>query len=197
MTSDILEQIVDDYLQHRGYFTIHNVKFRPDESNAEYDSQADCVHSDIDVMGFNPTEPDPYKRVMAVSCKSWQDGFPASRWVGYLEKGELFHNVPAWKKFREISREKWGEAFSKKILEKTGQHHFTHVTAVLYLKGSKEPWEQCELFQRCNKGNPVQIWTLSEMLDDIHGALGTTPTFSDVGRLLQVMKAAKWSPGAE
>jgi hypothetical protein len=26
---DVLEQIVDDYLQFEGYFTIHNVRFRP------------------------------------------------------------------------------------------------------------------------------------------------------------------------
>jgi len=27
---DILEQIVDDYLQFNGYFTTHNVRFKPD-----------------------------------------------------------------------------------------------------------------------------------------------------------------------
>jgi len=30
MKEDVLEQIVDDYLQFRGYFTTHNVKVRPD-----------------------------------------------------------------------------------------------------------------------------------------------------------------------
>ncbi|WP_112875284.1 hypothetical protein [Paracoccus endophyticus] len=30
MKEDILEQIVAEYLSHRGYFVRHNVKFRPD-----------------------------------------------------------------------------------------------------------------------------------------------------------------------
>ena len=30
MKEDILEQLVDDYLQTEGYFTRHNLKFKPD-----------------------------------------------------------------------------------------------------------------------------------------------------------------------
>jgi hypothetical protein len=30
MKEDVLEQIVDDYLQFKGYFTTHNVRFKPD-----------------------------------------------------------------------------------------------------------------------------------------------------------------------
>jgi hypothetical protein len=29
MKEDILEQLVDDYLKFNGFFTVHNVKFKP------------------------------------------------------------------------------------------------------------------------------------------------------------------------
>jgi hypothetical protein len=32
---DVLEQIVDDYLQFQGYFTTHNVRFRPRANHPE------------------------------------------------------------------------------------------------------------------------------------------------------------------
>ncbi len=35
MKEDILEQLVDDYLQMRGYFTRHNVKFKPRTSHPD------------------------------------------------------------------------------------------------------------------------------------------------------------------
>lgn len=35
MKEDILEQMVDEYLQHKGYFTRHNIKFRPAGDHAD------------------------------------------------------------------------------------------------------------------------------------------------------------------
>jgi hypothetical protein len=29
MKEDVLEQLVDDYLMHQGYFTRHNIRFKP------------------------------------------------------------------------------------------------------------------------------------------------------------------------
>jgi hypothetical protein len=75
MKEDVLEQIVDDYLQMQGYFTTHNVRFNPPKDE-HYVAKDDSVPSDIDVVGLHPklTGPD---RVMVVSCKSWQSGFAA------------------------------------------------------------------------------------------------------------------------
>jgi hypothetical protein len=50
----VLEQIVDDYLNFKGYFTIHNVPFHPDKRRRDYCSREDSVPSDIDVIGINP-----------------------------------------------------------------------------------------------------------------------------------------------
>jgi hypothetical protein len=69
MKEDILEQLVDDYLQVRGYFTRHNLKFRPKAEHPEFIRNQDSNHSDIDVLGYNPLLCGP-ARIMAVSCKS-------------------------------------------------------------------------------------------------------------------------------
>jgi hypothetical protein len=74
MKEDILEQIAADYLNLHGYFTQTNIKFRPSKKDADWEGRKDGVFSDIDVVGFNPLLSIP-KRVVAISCKSWQDGF--------------------------------------------------------------------------------------------------------------------------
>ena len=65
MTNDILEQIVDDYFRDLGYFTQHNVPYRPDDFKS--------MHSDIDVIAINPRKKG-LERVVVISCKSWQSG---------------------------------------------------------------------------------------------------------------------------
>lgn len=49
---DILEQIVDDYLQLNGYIAIHNVRFKPSPDHPDYVASQDRVPSDVDVVGF-------------------------------------------------------------------------------------------------------------------------------------------------
>lgn len=50
MKEDVLEQIVDDYLQHLGYFTQPNIRFRPRKDHPDFQSRPDSVFSDIDVV---------------------------------------------------------------------------------------------------------------------------------------------------
>ena len=71
-----LEQIAADYLNLAGYFTQTNIKYLALETDLEWSSRQDSVRSDIDVIGFNPLHSPP-QRVVAVSCKSEQEGFGA------------------------------------------------------------------------------------------------------------------------
>ena len=91
MKEDVLEQIVDDYLQMQGYFTTHNVRFHPPRDQ-QWVSQTDSVPSDIDVVGLHPRRTGA-ERVMVVSCKSWQSGFAASHILAQLRGG--------WQAFKE------------------------------------------------------------------------------------------------
>jgi hypothetical protein len=74
MKEDVLEQIVDDYLQFKGYFTTHNVRFKPDTAHPDYVADLDRVPSDVDVVALHPAHAGT-ERVMVVTCKSWQTGF--------------------------------------------------------------------------------------------------------------------------
>ena len=73
---DILEQLVEEFLIHRGYFVRHDVKCIPSKGHPDFISNEDSNQSDIDVLGFNPLLNGP-ERVWAVGCKSWQSGFDA------------------------------------------------------------------------------------------------------------------------
>jgi hypothetical protein len=78
MKEDILEQIVDEYLNLKGYFTVANVRYKPLPTDPGYDKQQDSVASDIDIIGYHPSLSGA-KKVVVVACKSWQDGF----WAGW------------------------------------------------------------------------------------------------------------------
>src|SRR5262249_48202983 len=60
---DILEQIVEKYLTHEGYFVQHNIKFKPDPAHPQYHSKHDSVPSDIDVLAIHPHLSGPDKVV--------------------------------------------------------------------------------------------------------------------------------------
>lgn len=119
MKEDILEQLVDEYLQHKGYFTRHNIRFKPRTDHADYIRNKDAVASDIDVIGFNPNLQGA-ERVMVVSCKSWQDGFRPEHWISLIESDRDVGKKKAWQKFRELANDKWSEAFMARVKDIVG-----------------------------------------------------------------------------
>lgn len=193
---DILEQIVEEYLIHQGYFVQHNIKFRPSEEHEDYNIQQDSVHSDIDVLAIHPKKKG-FKRVMAVSCKSWQAGFSPQAKINAFNN----NNEREMRGFRELFYAKWSEAFVDKIKELTDEKEFTHVVAVSRLQGArnlsddekKEIWEGYFAEYRPKKfsDNPCTIRTFEEMVTDVMKNLTRTLAPSEVGRLLQMFKAAK------
>ena len=134
MKEDILEQVVDDYLQARGFFTRHNIKFRPRKDHPEFKSRDDAVPSDIDVIGVNPHHRGS-ARVWVVSCKSWQSGFNVRSKLAELSENKIRSGREAWRFFRELMVPKWSEAFREAVFRETGSRAFTYVTAVTRLGG--------------------------------------------------------------
>ena len=192
MKEDILEQLVDEYLQHQGYFTQHNLKFKPEKSHADYDVRADAVASDIDVIGIHPLKTGP-DRVMVVSCKSWQDGFRPQYLCNAIANNQKIGGREAWMAFRELVKPKWSAAFCAEIRRISGSEAFTYVTAVTRLaQHDRTCWEQHALFRENLGGNPVKLITFAEMLDKVWADLQTTPAASQLGRMLQLMKASQW-----
>jgi hypothetical protein len=193
MKEDILEQLVDEYLQIEGYFTRHNIKYRPGKEHSQFDSKQDSNHSDIDVIGINPLLTGP-ARVKVVSCKSWQSGFNPKTKIREFEENKIVNGREAWRGFRELVNEKWSEAFVRAVYDAAGQTEFTYITAVTALKGNREEWENYPKFQQLIK-NPVEILTVSDMLEKIYAGIDTALAPSNIGRLLQIIKASGWSQG--
>lgn len=191
---DVLEQVVEEYLIHKGYFVRHNIKFLPRKDHPDFVRNHDSNHSDIDVLGFNPKEKGS-NRVWAVSCKSWQPGFPAESWLKKLSKkpaAQSSGKKEPWKHFRELMQPKWSDAFRTAIEKETGQTKFAYVLAVTRLTQSSQSWREHEGFGKALGGNPLRIITFSDMVESIVGSIGTTLAATEIGRMIQLFKAAKY-----
>jgi hypothetical protein len=163
---DILEQIVEEYLIHKGYFVRHNIKFLPRKDHIEFVSNKDSNHSDIDVVGYHPHQRGANK-VFAVSCKSWQGGFHPAHWLDAIEKQKKISGRDAWKSFRELVAPKWSEAFVDAVRAATGTDKFTYVIAVAHVVGDRTLWEQNTKFRKMIGNNPIRIITFEEMISEI------------------------------
>ena len=190
MKEDILEQLATDYLEADGYFTTSNVKFRPQRTDPGYDSKQDSVHSDIDVLGYHPTRTG-IDRVVAVSCKSEQNGFDPKWEIQAIKDNRTVGGREAWRRFRELVNPKWALAFKHAVYERTGAKEFIYYTAVtrLYKEKDRTIWEQYEPFRNI-LGCEIRVVTLSEMVKRVSASLTETVANSELGRTIQLLKAA-------
>lgn len=186
---DILEQLVEDFLTHKGYFVRHNIKFLPRKDHADFKVRLDSNHSDIDVLGYHPRLLGS-DRVWAVSCKSWQAGFHVSSKLSEIKESKKIAGREAWKGFRELVIPKWSDAFLEAVERETGQRCFTYVTAVTKVVGDAKDWENYPPFCKAMADNPIKIITLREMLNEVHSDVGTTLAATELGRMLQLIRAA-------
>ena len=129
---------------------------------------------------------------MVVSCKSWQKGFnPASR-IKNLEQDKIISGRESWRSFRDLTNRKWSEAFLESVQEVTGQTRFTYVTAVTKVNGDRALWENYEPFKAHLNNNPIKLMSFDGMLNEVYSEIGSTPASSQVGRVLQLIKASGW-----
>lgn len=186
---DILEQIVEEYLVHKGYFVQHNLKFLPCKDHPDFVTNQDSNHSDIDVIGFHPTLVGA-RKVVVVSCKSWQSGFNPASEIDAIANDKVRRGRKAWQAFRELTVPKWSEAFCDAVQAATGTDRFTYILAVAKLSGDRAIWENHQPFKDALAGNPVTILTFREMVSEIQSELTTTLAATEVGRMLQMFQAA-------
>jgi hypothetical protein len=189
MKEDVLEQVVDDYLKFRGYFTIHNVGFRPRSDHPQYVAAEDSVRSDVDVVGYHPGK-QGVDRVIVVSCKAWQTGFDATAKLAELRGEKKNPKRATWRHFRELWVPKWSEAFRLTIRDLTGQDAFSYRIAVTHLKGNPEAWANDPTIAANLSGCSIGFLPLDTMWAAMLAELTTTPAASQIGRLAQLLKAA-------
>lgn len=200
MKEDILEQIVDSWLMRKeATFTKHNVKFKPGFDHPDYHKNADAVHSDIDILAVHLGKKSQEK-VSVVTCKSWQDGFNIKLYLDTLGIGEntkIAGGKEIWKHFRELSTDKWSDAFRKKILEETKSRDFKYyiaVTKVLHPE-LKSQFENNQVFlnRLTDFGKykvSIHVIEFAEIWADIFSSLTGTIESTDIGRMLQLIKAS-------
>lgn len=190
MKEDVLEQIVEDYLNFQGYFTTHNVRFRPDRDGPDYNPQQDSVHSDVDVVAYHPRK-DGTDRVMVVSCKAWQGGFRADAKLAELREEKKNPKRATWRLFRELWNPKWSRAFVDAVEELTGTREFSYRIAVTRLRGDGAAWQHEPRIKENLPGCTFGFLTLEEMWSTMLAELTTTPAPSEIGRLAQLLIAAE------
>lgn len=188
MAKDVLEQIVDDYLQLRGYFTKHNLPYGPSPVQGTR-SQS---QSDIDVIGYDPQAARGAPKVWVVSCKSWQKGFNTQDELTSLVTGGKSHGAEAQWVFRELWSPEWSEALHQKIADLTGESTFAYRIAVTRLRGSATAvkWEENPVIKENLGGCSFGFLRLEDMWGSLLAGTGTYPAASETGRLAQLLKAA-------
>jgi hypothetical protein len=151
------------------------------------------VPSDIDVIAINPLKVGA-DRIVVVSCKSWQLGFDPRALVNAIANNSQWSGREAWRGVRELAKPKWSRAFMDAVERATGSREFTYWTAVTSVtKGrDKSIWEDNAEFRAAIEGNPIRLISFSEMLDQVWKKLSTTPAATELGRMVQLMKASNW-----
>lgn len=186
---DILEQLVEEYLLHQGYFIQHNIKFRPSKDHPEFDPKQDSNHSDVDVVGIHPKRTG-IDRIVAVSCKSWQGGFHPKAEIEAIHSNKIISGRERWRAYRELVIPKWSTAFLDCMADMTGTRRFKYITAVTRVNGDKSLWEEHDHFREQLAGNPIEVLDLRRILETVQPRLTKTVANTNIGRLLQLIKAA-------
>ena len=187
MTNDILEQITEDYLRELGYFTQHNVPYRPNNSG---------THSDIDIVALHPSKKG-VSRVIVVSCKSWQSGVDIKEVLNALATNpdKIIHGGTMKKRFREIADPIWSKALREEIFKRTKSSSFTFLLSATSFKGDRKTFIEFPLFKNNLKECNIELIDFAKMITVIKQELTTTPSHSELSRLLQLMKASDIGKG--
>ena len=200
MKEDVLEQLVEDYLHLNGYFTQHNVRFKPPVSDSEFVGNEHRVSSDIDVIGVNPRKRGPDK-VRVVSCKSWQKGFDPALRLGQMRGTKRNPKREVWRHHRELWVPIWARCFRAEVEELTGQSRFHYQIAVTKLTGevsqpkaASELWATDKRIQTNLAGSQFSFLEFQKIWSAVYtppeGEGSKSPAASNIGRLAQLMKAA-------
>jgi hypothetical protein len=135
---------------------------------------------------------------MVVNVKSWQGGFDFRYQKRQIDDDIVGNNKLGKMRYRELTKPNWSKAFVEKVAELTGADKFTYVLAVTLAKGDRSIWEKSADFKKALRNNPIKVITLKEMVDSILPGITNTPAGTDIGRTLQLLRAAgmslKWAP---
>ncbi|WP_197911942.1 hypothetical protein [Kineobactrum salinum] len=79
------------------------------------------------------------------------------------------------------------------VRDATGTDKFTYCLAVAHVKADRQVWETHQSFTFALGGNPIRLIIFQDMIGEIYDDLGTTLAATEVGRMLQLLRAARIS----
>jgi len=193
MKEDILEQIAEDFFNNKkGFFTKHNIKFRPVYTDTDYDSKADSVHSDIDLIALSIQE---NSKLYAVSCKSWQGGYNATKSLDEIENaikkqpGKTKGERDYWCLFRELCIKKWRDSFLRAIRLETNKQENEPIDLEYWILCTKITLRSVEnkdkisssqalldFFKEKNVDLKIKVITIDELIDQIKKSIENKET---------------------
>jgi hypothetical protein len=163
-------------------------------SGEGYVAAQHAVPSDVDVVGYNP-KASGTARVWVVSCKAWQSGFDPDAKLREMRGEKKQPKRATWRHFRELWVPRWSQAFRRAVKDATGETNFRYSVAVTLLKGDKaaseEAWMADPTIGAHLDGCDFSFLAMREMWSHIQQELTKTPASSEIGRLAQLLKAAK------
>lgn len=179
MINDVLEQLAEDYFRHLGYFTQHNIKYKPDIKGHTY-----AVHSDVDIIAVHPKKRG-IDRVVVVSCKSWHGGLHIERDLKRLKN----NHKKTRQVFREVAFPEWSHALRQKVKSLTGQDTFVfYLVCTSYNQEAERLWVEDKTFCKNLKGCELRLLDMKKMVQDVsESSKGITPAHSELSRLLQMI----------
>lgn len=179
MKNDVLEQLVEDYLRELGYFTQHNIPYRTNNFG---------THSDIDVLGVHALTGE----VVVVSCKAYQSGIRVDEILNALTNtpDKVIRSRTMRQRYREIADKDWASALQDKVYELTGKKEFTFYLAVVHYRGNKDEFENFSIFRENVPNSKVRLLDFREMIEQISKKDTQTPSHSELGRIIQLLKAS-------
>lgn len=184
MINDVLEQMAEDYFRYLGYFTQHNIKYRPDKNGPAY-----AVNSDIDIVGVHPKKKG-IDRVIVASCKSWHGGLHITRDLERISNKKNKYHSRQSRTYRELVMPIWSVALKKKIKDLTGQSSFTFFMVCSHFnKEKRKLWENNDFFRKNLKGCAIKLLDMETMVKDVWGTVESiTPAHDELSRLLQMIR---------
>ncbi len=184
MVNDILEQLGEEYFRYKGYFTQHNVRYRPNKKGSAF-----AVSSDIDIIAVHPQpKQNNLPRVCVASCKSWNTGLNIKNCIKEIEADF----VKTKKIFREVALKDWSEALKQEVKKQTGDDCFTfYVICVKFDQELRGQWENYSLFKQNLTGCEIRLLDMKTMVDEVMTDIKVSPPeHSELTRLLQLIKAS-------
>ncbi len=192
MAVNLFEELVRAALNAQGYLTFENAAYAlyPNAKSLAGKDNPNNAASDIDLIGFAPTIKGP-KRVLAINCKGSKAGLslPNDAVRVSAQTQQPVAGCAPQTGFRELSHPDWAKAFRAAVYRCTGEHCFTHVTAVRAIAGPRTGWTQHQPFKTILTEH-LAVWDLDDIVRKLRKGVNRIHPGNNTLKLVDLLRPA-------